>query len=706
MNPLVRTGLLERRAYQLRIAEEAIKRNTLVVLPTALGKTIIATLVASHFLYNYRDLKVLVMAPTRPLVLQHRDTFMRLLRLRPQDVQVLTGKNPPGYRLYAWGGPARIYFATPQVVHNDCESGMSLRDFGLLVFDECHRARKNYAYTRVAEAYVSEAPHPIILGLTASPGADRKKIGEICSALYIERVEARTEEDPDVKPYVSPIAIEWKFVRLQEPYQTLSRVLREMLDERLRKLSSMGVIRKNPKYTFRTDLLKAGDELRYRIEESPLEEERKRLYGVMVILSSALTLYHALELLESQGPYTLKCFLNRVMESRKVGHRIITSELISKGVHKILSSNSLGDHPKMDVLKRIVLEQLSAGESSKVIIFTQYRDTSSYLVTKLSELGFAAARFVGQADRVEDLGLSQEEQAALLERFKSGDLRVLVATSIGEEGLDIPSVDLVIFYEPVPSEIRYIQRKGRTGRRKFGRVVILATEGTLDMSYLRASEKMVKRMKSIVRSLNAELKPIIRLGPVPEKNPMSEKVISESEEYASRTFPETPAPPVQFELEMESLERERLRGFNREVKEVATHVLRRVLRAGREGVSVEELSDEFEEDGMSPAVIKASIDRLCDENQVRRKGGQIFSVGVGATELRPREVHTFEVKKVLPGKAILYVDDKWHAVLLPEEYEGPRQLIKRGSRFRAGAKLYKLENRLHVKIYAVEAALT
>ena len=176
INPLVRREVLEERAYQLSVAGEAVRRNTLVVLPTALGKTVIAALVASHFLYHYSDMKVLVMAPTRPLVLQHRDAFMRLLKLRPQDVQVLTGKQAQSYRLHAWDGPARIYFATPQVVRNDHGAGMKLGKFSLLIFDECHRARKNYAYTRVAEAYRNEAPYPIILGLTASPGADRRKI--------------------------------------------------------------------------------------------------------------------------------------------------------------------------------------------------------------------------------------------------------------------------------------------------------------------------------------------------------------------------------------------------------------------------------------------------------------------------------------------------------------------------------------------------
>ncbi|MFH1821089.1 MAG: helicase-related protein [Methanobacteriota archaeon] len=704
VNPLVRAEVLEERAYQFKIAEEAIKRNTLVVLPTALGKTIIAVLAASHFLYNYSNLKVLVMAPTRPLVLQHRDTFMRLLKLRPQDVQVLTGKYGPSYRLHAWQGPSRIYFATPQVVNNDHGLGMSLKDFSLIVFDECHRARKNYAYTRVAKAYVNEAPYPIILGLTASPGADKERIEEICKALYIERVEVRTEEDADVKPYVSPITIDWKFVRLPESYGPIEDVLRRMLDERLQKLSSMGVVRKNPRYIFKSDLLKAGDEIRRRLEQISSAEERGQLFGVLILQSSSLTLYHALELFGSQGPQTLKLFLDRTKDSGRTSHKAIVSELISTGVFEALESNSLEEHPKVEVLKKLVREQLSLNPSSKIIVFTQYRDTSSHLASELSKLGIVTARFIGQADRELDSGLTQDQQALLLERFRGGDLKVLVATSIGEEGLDIPSVDFVVFYEPVPSEIRYIQRKGRTGRRSFGHVTILAAEGTLDVSYLAASKRMAERMKKVVGGLNDEINPIIRCGSVPEKNSMPMEIISEAEELSHSD----PGPTVRehkLDPETKALEKERLLRFNGKVRGAAKRILALTLKAGSKGFSVDDLKVGLDGEEMSPAVVKAAINKLRAENQVRVKGGRILSMGAAMLTPMGKESHVFEVVKVLHGEAVLLVDGKWHAVLTPSEYDGPRQLLRKGSRFKAVSELYRLEGVLHAKIYAIEESL-
>jgi Fanconi anemia group M protein len=75
---------------------------------------------------------------------------------------------------------------------------------------------------------------------------------------------------------------------------------------------------------------------------------------------------------------------------------------------------------------------------------------------------------------------------------------VLVSSSIGEEGLHVPDVDLVVFYEAVPSEIRSIQRKGRTGRTRPGRVIILLAEGTVDEAYYYSSMNREKFMKSLV----------------------------------------------------------------------------------------------------------------------------------------------------------------------------------------------------------------
>lgn len=672
-NPILRRELIEEREYQLKIAEEATKKNVLVILPTALGKTVIAVLVAAHFLYNHRNKKVLVMAPTRPLVLQHWETFLKFLKIRQEDVEVLTGKTPPAYRMAAWNGKRRLYFATPQVVANDLERGLGLEEFSLLVFDECHRARKNYAYTKVARAYVSQCLYPIILAMTASPGAEREKIEEICKSLFVEHIEIRTEEDPDVLPYTSRIKVEFSPVPLPPDYEEIKKGLREMLDARVKSLVEMGIIKKPPKYVFRTDLLEAGEKIRKALSSGG----GGALYQAILLQSAALSLYHALELLESQGVYTFRKFVEKLAKSKKRSHRVIIAELRErKLLEKIMKLDV--EHPKVEAVERVVTEQLRINPFSRIIVFTQYRDTVNKIVERLRSLGIDTERFIGQAKK-EGGGMSQDEQRRILQAFRDGKVRVLVATSIGEEGLDIPSVELVVFYEPVPSEIRFIQRKGRTGRRKFGRVVILAAEKSIDTAYFWSTKRKLDKMKRLVKQLNKQLHPILRVGTPPTPTPLEPKEIAE--------LPE----------ETESVEKERIKRFEREISQISKRIVIGVLRRGADGLPLQEVSRELEEEGFSRSAIEESIDRLEAAGQIRRRG-DVLLPGAGESESK---THIFEVEKVLPGKAILLVDGKWRSVLTPECYNGPKELIRRGVKFSAEADLYQEDGKLHVRIISV-----
>ncbi|MEM2978057.1 MAG: helicase-related protein [Candidatus Hadarchaeales archaeon] len=524
-HPLLRPRTLWYRRYQEEIMGEAVRRNTMVILPTALGKTVISILVAVQLLHRYRKGKVLVMAPTRPLVVQHARNFVSSVRLLPSEPRVLTGRVDPGRRESAWK-EGRVFFATPEVVRNDLEEGrLGLGEFVLLVFDECHRAVKEYAYTLVAQRYLQECPYPLVLGLTASPGSSPERIEAICRALGIEHVEYRTELDEDVSPYVHPVEVTWQKVPLPPEYSSLSSLLREMAGEKVRWLWEHGYLRVPPSRVTRKILLGVGEELRRRLAAA---REKGPLFTALRCQSLSLTLSHALELLESQGPSALRSFLERV--EGKSGERRTYSLLLRDPRYARLKEllASLPEHPKMERLLAEVRTQLESSRESRVLVFAQYRDTASRLVEHLSRglPGVRVERFVGQSSRARDLGLKQREQLEVLDRFRRGETRVLVGTSIAEEGLDIPSVDLVVFYEPVPSEIRYIQRKGRTGRFSFGRVVILLSESRFDLASHFSSRRKVKRMQSLVREVERRLQPILRLS-VPTPDPMTEEELSD-----------------------------------------------------------------------------------------------------------------------------------------------------------------------------------
>jgi Fanconi anemia group M protein len=689
-HPLIWPKTVEFRLYQKRIADVASERNTLVILPTALGKTVISAIVAANMLYDYRDVKVLVMAPTRPLVLQHRNSFLRMLKLRERDTALLTGKTPPEYRKIIWEGEVRIVFSTPQVVRNDLlEHRFSLENYALLVFDECHRAVKEYAYTDIAQFYVSQARYPLILGMTASPGSDLNRVLEVCRNLYIERVEYRSEENPDVKPYIQPIEIEWKRVNLPKEYVEIRFQIRSMLDRRVKWLCDRGIIKRKLEYVTKRSLIEAGNELRFMLEES-IEEERGQIFTAIINQSLALTLFHMLELLETQGLHTLKTFLDKVEleKEEKRSYAILVSDLEYKKL-KATVENVSTEHPKADMLKQIVKEQVAMKPSSRMLAFTQYRDTASHLVQELNAIpNVKADRFVGQASKTLDKGLTQEEQAERIRMLEEGDLNVLVATSIAEEGLDIPAVDHVIFYEPIPSEIRYIQRRGRTGRKAPGKVTILAANESLDMIYLYASERRTEKMRTIAENMNLKLQPIIRKRQKPNPDPLTPAELKTLEEEARQ---------VKVKPEIVKPEVETLREFDRKVERASRILYMKLLERGVSGADLDQIASDMEYEGASVPILKATITKMVKEGLVTEKGQDRYAV-TSTVKSADEKTYDIAVEKIYPNIAVVIVNDKWRARLTPEDYNGPKALIKKNSKFKATADLYKMGETLCIRV--------
>src|SRR3989344_8641823 len=103
------------RLYQENIAYTSVTKNTLVVLPTGLGKTAIAMMLAVNRLNNFRSLKILFLAPSKPLVSQHLNTFKKHLDAK---LELVTGEVKPELRenIYKEND---IIFSTPQTVAND-----------------------------------------------------------------------------------------------------------------------------------------------------------------------------------------------------------------------------------------------------------------------------------------------------------------------------------------------------------------------------------------------------------------------------------------------------------------------------------------------------------------------------------------------------------------------------------------------------------
>ena len=489
---------IELREYQSTIAKSALESNTLVVLPTGLGKTVVALLVAAGRLSMFPEGKVLVLAPTRPLVLQHARFFEEHLAGDEISSATLTGESSPELRGAVFR-ESRLVFATPEVIRNDVLEGRyALTDVCLIVFDEAHRCVKEYAYSEVAEAYKRGSSRPLILGLTASPSARRDRVLEICEKLAIENVETRNETDEDVAGYVKAVSLSWERIALPEGYREVSQILHRVLEEKIEKLRAMRLLPRDVAVTKRM-LLELGETLRRRLSQ----HRAGYLFGATLLQSQAISIQHAIELVETQGISSLRKYLSRLGESKNRSTRALAKDPRIIDTLQRCESLATVEHPKQARLRELVAEQLGANVESKLIIFTQFRETVETIVQNLNHVkDIVAVRFVGQATRtLEDAGLKQSEQMQILEDFRLGRYNVLVTTSIGEEGLHVPDVDHVIFYEAVPSEIRSIQRRGRTGRTSVGKVTVLMAEGTVDEAYYYSSRRKEERMRHLLETV-------------------------------------------------------------------------------------------------------------------------------------------------------------------------------------------------------------
>ena len=492
---LIREGSIQSRLYQESILATASRSHTLCVLPTGLGKTQVAIMLAALRLESYPDSRILIMAPTRPLVNQHLKSFSECLNLDPEDFQVLTGFLSPGKRKSLYS-KKRIILATPQVIRNDIESGvLSLRDFSLMVIDEAHHSVGEYAYPHIAKAYLEQAEHPRILGLTASPGGTREKIEEIRKNIGAEAVEIRTDEDEDTAPYIKGTEIEWVGVELPESFRKIRKYVVSALQKRAGSLRRMGLVRGTR--VSKKELLLVQQRL-----QKDVREGKRWAYMAASTTAQAIKLEHALTLLETQGITNLQKYWNKLKKdkSRAAGN-IVKDREIS---HAIYLTNSLFEsgstHPKVGRLCSVVQEELKREKDPRIIVFATYRDTVKEIVSVLKKIeGARPVEFVGQKD-----GLTQKEQISRLLDFRDGAYNILVGTSVSEEGLSIEGADMAVFYEPVPSEIRSIQRRGRVGRYARGRVVVLVTKDTRDQAYYWTSQHKEKRMKDVVMGMKRQ----------------------------------------------------------------------------------------------------------------------------------------------------------------------------------------------------------
>ena len=497
-HPMLSPSFIERRLYQLRLAGTAAEGHTLVCLPTGLGKTTVSLLVTARRLDEVGG-KALFLAPTKPLVQQHADFYREALSMSEADIVVFTGDVSPDDRAALWE-ESTIVIATPQVIENDLVGGrISLRDVTHLTFDECHRATGDYAYNYIAERYHADASDPLVTGMSASPGGDEEEIIEVCENLGIDDVEVMTEEDADVDEYTHETEVEWERIELPDEITDIRDALNEVIEDRLEKLRELGVTGKRSADLSENDLQSMRAEL-----QKLMNNDQSEGYKGMSLHAEIRKVKTAVTYVETQSVEALERYFDRLRNAArssgasKADQRLISDPRIRQAMKDVEAYDDI--HPKFSRMHVLLAETLGIEQGERVIVFTESRDTAEILTEFLNE-NFDARRFVGQGDREGSDGMTQNEQQETLDAFRNAEFEVLVSTSVAEEGLDVPEVDLVLFYEPVPTAIRSIQRKGRTGRQDEGRVVVLLAEDTRDEAYFWISRRREQQMEDELREL-------------------------------------------------------------------------------------------------------------------------------------------------------------------------------------------------------------
>ncbi len=533
-----------------------------MVIPTGLGKTIIGLMLAVHRLTEIPESKVIFLAPTKPLVEQHYHSFLDLTTISHESLKCITGATQPGKRKLLWDD-LTIAFMTPQVLQNDIISKTySIHDVSLIIFDECHRAVGDYAYCFIAKKYMDDSKCPQILGLTASPGSTKEKINEIKENLFIDHVEIRTEKDSDVKPYIHNVDNEWIKIKLPSEFLEIKNILTEKLKDGYKWLKQNDLLDSyDVNKITRKDILKLNNQINKRISYARDDNEKFQMFTAKKLAANAIRLSHMSELIETQGVNALKDYIEKNEEKikRNTANKSLKELFYDKDFKRVktltfhVQSKGIV-HPKLEKLKELLSQQLTENKDSRILVFCHFRDSVNNIVKIFKEDDIIKAhKFVGQATKGSDKGLTQKQQINLLEDFKEGIYNTLIGTSVAEEGLDIAECDLVVFYDVVPSAIRSIQRRGRTGRKKEGKVYVLMAEDTRDEGYYWAEKVKERNMKESLRMIksgekksNSKQQKNILNYAIPEKKEKiqgnhldkndNEKEVERSEKYDSKSI--------------------------------------------------------------------------------------------------------------------------------------------------------------------------
>lgn len=510
------TNLGRIRDYQFNITQKGLFHNLLVALPTGLGKTFIAATVMLNWFRWTKNAQIIFVAPTKPLVAQQISACFEIAGIPRSQTTMLTGEAAPGIRAEEWQ-KKRVFFMTPQTVINDLKTGIAdPKRIVLLVVDEAHRATGGYAYVEVVKFLRRYNQSFRVLALTATPGSTLESVQAVIDGLDISKVEIRTEQSLDIREYVHSRNIEVETFENSDEMNLcmdlFSATLQPLVDQ-LRTLNAYWG--RDPTALTPYGLTKA------RQQWMASDAGRNASFGlkgkVNAIFTLLASLAHGIDLLKYHGITPFYRHLAHFQSNGgngKYQREVVNDDNFKKLMNHLepwTKNPEFIGHPKLEHLKQVVLNHfMDAGDglgngeqpsqsSTKVMIFVHFRDSAEEVtrVLKRYEPMIRPHVFVGQTSAKGSDGMDQKTQLSVVEKFKKGTYNTIVATSIGEEGLDIGEVDLIVCYDSSASPIRMLQRMGRTGRKRAGNIALLLMRGKEEESYVKAKDNYEKMQQLI-----------------------------------------------------------------------------------------------------------------------------------------------------------------------------------------------------------------
>ena len=536
------------RDYQYNMIVKALYTNVLIALPTGLGKTFIAAVVMYNWYRWAPKSKIVFLAPTKPLVTQQIEACYKVCGIPARDIAELTGGVVKAKRLAAYQ-QRRVFFLTPQTLQSDLRNELiSPKEISCLVVDEAHHATGNYAYVDVVRQMRLETEGFRILALTATPGKSVETVQEVVDGLCISQIEIRNEGSIDIATYVHSKEIDTVVLDLTPEMESIQTKFAALLKPMIQRLTSMGVGMTGNATKLSAFAVREAVKRMQMQSRTSGNQNGHAAHAVGAILSS---LAYQMEMLNTHGVrpfYDAMVDLKANVKSSEYKKRVVNNSTFSSMMSEMreaLEDPEYTGHPKLDYLTNVILDHFQqaaedGNTETRAMVFSSLRVSAEVIVSILKRHSplIKPTPFYGQSAGKAGTGMTQREQLDTINKFKKGTFNVIVATSVGEEGLDIGEIDLIICYDTSSSPSRMLQRMGRTGRKRHGRVFVLCLRGREETAFLKAKDSHRVMQKKIEKGVDIVLKPAYRIIPW-NVTPVCEKRLllpPENDNIADRTL--------------------------------------------------------------------------------------------------------------------------------------------------------------------------